>query len=90
VSVSLKLKAGKMKNPNWLRDLQKKNVKNKNRKLAKLRQKFPKCVNKWVNNWVLQIMQIVNQVELIELIFLKFKNQNFHWKTKKKIKHENK
>jgi hypothetical protein len=79
-----------MKNPNWLRDLQKKNVKNKNRKLAKLRQKFPKCVNKWVNNWVLQIMQIVNQVELIELIFLKFKNQNFHWKTKKKIKHENK
>jgi hypothetical protein len=79
-----------MKNPNWLPDLQKKNVKNKNRKLAKLRQKFPKCVNKWVNNWVLQIMQIVNQVELIELIFLKFKNQNFHWKTKKKIKHENK
>ena len=35
-----------MKNSNSLPDLQKKNVVNKNRKLAKLRQKFPKYVNK--------------------------------------------
>ena len=41
MSLSLKLKAGKMKNPNWLPDLQKKNDENKNRKL---RQKSPKCV----------------------------------------------
>jgi len=41
MSLSLKLKAGKMKNPNWLPNLQKKNDENKNRKL---RQKSPKCV----------------------------------------------
>ncbi len=88
--VIFKIEGRKNEKPKLIARFTKKNVKNKNRKLAKLRQKFPKCVNKWVNNWVLQIMQIVNQVELIELIFLKFKNQNFHWKTKKKIKHENK
>ncbi len=54
-------------------DLQKKNYENKNRKLAKLRQEFPKCVNKWVNEESikedLEQSQIVYQVELIELIF---------------------
>ena len=46
IRVILRLKAGKIEDPNSLPDLQKKNDENKNRKLAKLRQIFPKCVNK--------------------------------------------
>ena len=43
-----------MENPNLLPDssqiYNKKNDENKNRKFAKLRQIFPKCVNKWVDD----------------------------------------
>jgi hypothetical protein len=46
VSLSLKLKAGKMENQNSLPDLLKKMMRIKKGKLPKLRKKLPKCVNK--------------------------------------------
>jgi hypothetical protein len=69
MSLSLKLKAGKMKNPNWLPDLQKKKMRIKIENCVKNPRNASKMSQWRVNYWVLQIRQIVYQVELIELIF---------------------
>jgi hypothetical protein len=46
----LKIEGRKNEKPKFIARFTKKNDENENRKLAKLRQIFPKCVNKWVND----------------------------------------
>ena len=96
MSLSLKLKAGKMENQNSLPDLLKKMMRIKKGKLPKLRKKLPKCVNKWVNEEsIIEYCKLgklpikLNWLNWFSSQFPYLKNQNFHWQ-KLKIRHENK